>query len=121
MSSKSRRETGQLGEEMACRMLRSRGYQIVMRNWRCPEGEIDIVAQDGECWTFVEVKTRHGHAFGTPEEALSAHKAAQVMQLAQIYLSEHAVESVDWRIDLVAIELDRYDAVQRMSLTTGIS
>jgi len=96
-----------LGEDLACRYLADQGYRIVERNWRCRAGEIDVVAQDGECWVFVEVKTRRGRGVENPEEAVSRRKAARLTDLAATWLCDHDLANVDWRIDLVAIELDR--------------
>jgi len=107
-----RRAIGTLGEDLACRYLADHGYSIVERNWRCRAGEIDIVAQDGLCWVFVEVKTRRGRAVENPEEAVSRRKAARLTDLAATWLCDHDLTDVDWRIDLVAIELDRDGGVR---------
>ena len=115
-----RRQTGLLGEELACAALSRRGYQIIERGWRCPFGEVDVVARDGACWVFVEVKTRRGRGAGAPEEALTPRKAQRLMELAQTYLAERALGEVDWRIDLVAIELDGLDRVQRLSVIPAV-
>ena len=115
-----RRKTGILGEQLACEALIRRGYEIVARSWRCPRGEVDIVARDGACWVFVEVKTRRGQGAGLAEEGLTEDKATRVAELAAIYLSEHSLDEVDWRIDLVAIELDAQDRVGRLNLLPGI-
>ena len=66
---------------------------------------LDIIAQDSGELVFVEVKTRRGIQMGTPEEALTREKAEKLRQLAQLYLAENDSEQ-DWRIDLVAIEID---------------
>ena len=102
----SRKKLGAWGEKVAATKLEADGYRIVARNWRCQQGEIDLVAQAGDgLLAFVEVKTRKGRAMGLPEEALTPHKGRKLIQLAQIYLGEHDLD-VDWRIDLVAVELD---------------
>ena len=116
----TRQSTGRLGEELACTALARRGYEIIDRNWRCPGGEIDIVARDGECWAFVEVKTRRGRGAGLPEEALTARKAAHMTVAAEAYLADHELGDVTWRLDLVAIELDARDAVQRLDILTAV-
>jgi len=115
----SRKRTGDDGEEHACAELERRGYHIVERQWRCPRGEIDIVAQDGDVWAFVEVKTRHGHAAGLPEEALSRRKWLRIAEIAEFYLAEHELGMVDWRIDLVAIELGYGTDLPRINLLQG--
>ena len=117
----SKQSTGALGENLACRTLERRGYRIIERNWRCPQGEIDIVAQDGDCWVFVEVKTRRCRQIGLPEEAMTGAKIARVAELARTYLGEHGLGLVSWRIDLAAVELDALGRVRRFGLTTGLT
>ncbi len=102
----SRRRLGNWGEHMAAIQLEAEGYAIVARNWRCAAGEIDLVARDGETLVFVEVKTRRGRAYGAPEEALTPRKAQKLLQLGAQYVYEQALGDVNWRIDLVAVELD---------------
>ena len=101
-----RKRLGAWGESVAAHHLEAKGYKIVQRNWRCRFGEIDLVAQAGTELVFVEVKTRRGRAMGTPEEALTRQKGLKLFELAQLYLAEHDLE-VDWRVDLVAVELDK--------------
>ncbi|MBM3187254.1 MAG: YraN family protein [Chloroflexi bacterium] len=115
------KRTGQVGEDLACAALTRRGYEIVARNWRCPQGELDIVARDGACWVFVEVKARRGRGAGLPEEGLTADKLARLSELAEIYLAERAVGETDWRIDLVAIELGRDDRVRRLTVLPALA
>ncbi len=101
-----RRRLGQWGENVAALHLEGAGYVIVGRNWRCRGGEIDLIARDGETVVFVEVKTRRGNNFGAPEEALTPRKAQKLMTLGQQYIADHELDDVDWRVDLVAVELD---------------
>jgi putative endonuclease len=104
---KQRKKLGAWGEKVAATKLEADGYRIVARNWRCQQGEIDLITQAGDgLLAFVEVKTRRGRSMGTPEEGLTPHKSRKLIQLAQIYLGEHDLD-VDWRIDLVAVELDK--------------
>ena len=104
--SRARKKLGAWGEKVAAIELESQGCRIIDRNWRCQQGEIDLIAQAGdELLLFVEVKTRRGRNMGTPEEALTPHKSRKLIQLAQLYLAEKELD-VDWRIDLVAVELD---------------
>ena len=100
-----RRQLGKWGESVAAVHLEAKGFRLVERNWRSVYGEIDIIAQDNGELVFVEVKTRRGNHMGTPEEALTRQKAEKLRQLAQLYLAENGSEQ-DWRIDLVAIEID---------------
>jgi putative endonuclease len=101
-----RQKLGHWGESVAAHHLEANGYRIVARNWRCQIGEIDLIAQAGEVLVFVEVKTRRGRDLGTPEEGLTPHKSRKLLKLGQMYLSAHDLD-VDWRIDLVAVELDK--------------
>jgi putative endonuclease len=101
-----RSRLGRWGESIAARHLAAKGYRIVKRNWRCRQGEIDLIAQAGETLVFVEVKTRRGRNMGTPEEGLTPHKSRQLLTLGQIYVATEELD-VDWRIDLVAVELDK--------------
>ena len=104
--SQQRRGLGRWGEERAARLLQRKGFRIVERNWYSARGEIDLIAVCEDEWVFVEVKTRRGRAMGTPEEALTERKAQQLISLAREYLASEGLD-VDWRIDLVAVELDR--------------
>lgn len=101
-----RKRLGAWGESVAAHHLEAKGYEIVAHNWRCRQGEIDLIARAGTVWVFVEVKTRRGRDMGLPEEALTPYKSKKLLQIAQIYLAEHDLD-VDWRIDLVAVELDK--------------
>ena len=100
-----RRGLGRRGEELAAAELTQRGYVIRQRNWRCPAGEIDIVAEHGGRPVFVEVRTRRGRALGTPEVSITPAKRERLIRVAQSYLLEAGVGEVDWRIDVVAVEL----------------
>jgi len=115
----SRQATGRQGEAEAVAELERLGYCLVEQGWRCARGEIDIVATDGDCWAFVEVKTRHGHYAGLPEEALNKRKWERLSELSQLYLTEHELFDVSWRIDLVAIELDSGHRVKRLNVVKG--
>lgn len=75
------------------------------RNWRCPAGEIDIIAREGDSLVFVEVRTRRGLQFGTPEESITARKQAKLAEVAQTYVQTMGLEDAAWRIDVVAIRL----------------
>jgi putative endonuclease len=102
-----RRDLGRWGELVAATHLEAKGYAIVERNWRCRLGEIDLVAQSGDTLVFVEVKTRRGRDFGMPEEGVTLRKSQKLLAIGQQYVFDHALEDVNWRIDLVAVELDK--------------
>ncbi|MCX8126189.1 MAG: YraN family protein [Dehalococcoidia bacterium] len=111
-----RRELGVAGEKIAKDFLRKRGYKIIESNFRCPHGEIDIIATKDNCVAFVEVRTRSGNAFGTPEESITSTKRERLISTALTYLAGHPSLPEDWRIDLLAIETDSEGKVQRLSV-----
>ncbi len=100
-----RRELGRAGEDLATDHLRSQGLVIVERNWRCRDGEIDVVALDEEADTLVivEVKTRRSNAFGSPLEAVTAAKAGRLRRLASRWLIEHPIGVNRVRIDVIGV------------------
>lgn len=108
-----RRRLGQWGESVAATHLESLGYRIVARNWRCSLGEIDIVAHDGDVLVFAEVKTRRSLDFGAPEESITPRKAQRLIDLGVQYCIDHSLDDVEWRIDLVVIEIDSRGILQR--------
>lgn len=108
-----RRGLGRRGEDLAAQHLVARGYQIVARNWRCEVGELDLIARDGACLAFVEVRTRRGRALGTPEESVTAAKQARFIELALTYVQAHDWPG-DWRIDVVAVEMDQRGRLLRV-------
>lgn len=100
---------GRFGEELAARHLEGAGLEVVARNWRCSEGEIDIVAREGDTLVVCEVKTRSGTAFGDPAEAVDAVKAARLRRLCLRYLAAEGIGWRDLRFDVVTV-LRRPDA-----------
>lgn len=99
---------GQYGERVAARHLCDAGLTIVTRNWRCSDGELDLIALDGEVLVFCEVKTRSSSLFGAPVEAVGAAKARRVRHLALRWLAEQRQfgETRFWpelRFDVVSV------------------
>ncbi len=104
----SNTELGGTGEVVAVRYLERQAYRIIDRNWRCRQGEIDIVALDGRTLVVVEVKTRSSLAFGDPLEGVTDAKLARLCRLAGAWRSAHpAMRGRPTRIDLVGIVLPR--------------
>ena len=95
--------TGERGEEIAAAYLKKKGYRIRERNYRCPLGEIDIIALDGEEVVFVEVKSRKSDDFGEPEAAVDARKQVKLSRIALSYMNEHNLNDCNARFDVVAV------------------
>ena len=109
-----RKEVGAIGEKLAADLLKKRGYKIIQRNFRCREGEIDIIAQKDECIVFVEVRTKKNTAFGTPEESVTLSKREKLISLANAYIQAYNKPPQSWRIDVVAVELTPDNRVSRL-------
>ncbi|MDY6912416.1 MAG: YraN family protein [Chloroflexota bacterium] len=112
----NRKRLGAFGERVAGEYLKKHGYKILQTNFRCSGGEIDIVAQDGHCIAFVEVRTKRDWQYGTPEESITPTKKAKLIELAQTYVQENCEASQFWRIDVVAIEIGQRGQIARIEL-----
>ena len=111
-----RQEVGCLGERLAAKFLRRRGYHIIETNFRCRGGEIDIIARQGDCLVFIEVRTRSSSSFGSPEESITQVKRSKLIFTALTYISSHSNLPEQWRIDAVAVEIDVQGQVKRIEL-----
>lgn len=98
---------GAYGERVAARHLQEAGLVVLARNWRCRDGEIDIVARDGDTLVFCEVKTRRSDAYGTPAESLVAAKVARLRRLAGRWIAASGVHSPAVRFDVVSVRPQR--------------
>lgn len=96
-------ELGRRGEEIAAAHLEAHGFEILDRNWRVREGELDIIAREGAALVVVEVKTRSSTRFGLPVEAITRAKAQRLRRLAYAWANEHGERSRHLRIDAVGI------------------
>ena len=76
---------------------------VLARNWRCPDGEIDLVLRDGDDVVFCEVKTRRGVGYGSPVEAVTPVKQRRLRVLAQRWLAAHDERAPDLRFDVVGV------------------
>ena len=94
---------GRHGEALAVAFLETQGMRIVDRNWRCSEGEIDIVALDGDTLVIAEVKTRKNLAYGHPFEAVDAAKLARLYRLGLSWCRDHELRAPRRRVDVVGI------------------
>ena len=111
------RALGTFGESFAAAHLMHQGYRIIARQWRCARGEIDIIARDGDELVFVEVRTRRSRRFGTPEDSVTRAKQDRLIELSLLFLQEYDTNDDDppWRIDVIAIDVDRTGQVSRLN------
>jgi putative endonuclease len=112
----NRKALGERGERWARKHLERNGYRIRETNFRCREGEIDIIAEHEGCLVFVEVRTKTGSGFGTPEESITAAKQERLAAVAASYLQAREDMPKEWRIDVVAIEVSPRGRVVRTEL-----
>ncbi|MQY03010.1 YraN family protein [Actinomadura macrotermitis] len=96
-------DLGARGEEAAAGYLAGLGWRLIERNWRCREGELDIIAHDGRQYVVCEVKTRRSVRFGDPVEAVGDGKAARLRRLALRWAASHGVRGADVRIDVLGL------------------
>lgn len=100
---------GREGEKLAARFLKKKQYQIAERNYNCPLGEIDLIAEQDETVVFVEVKTRADESFGQPFEWVTATKQQRLRRLAEYYLKTRKEQNLDVRFDVISIVLNEQD------------
>ena len=108
-----RPELGRRGEALAADYLKKQGYTIVEQNVRSRLGEIDLVAREKDCLVFVEVRTRRTGDF-SPEESIGRPKQRKLASLGLQYMQRQRGAESDWRIDIIAIEVDGQDQVVRL-------
>ena len=116
MTATPRTRLGRSGDGVARSYLERKGFVFHAANWRCRAGELDLVMRDGDVLVFVEVKTRHGEEAGRAEEGLSFAQGRRIMAAAEWFLGEHEeLDASVWRVDLVAVTLDRSGLVERVT------
>src|SRR5215211_6373094 len=96
-------DLGDHGERIAAAYLTDAGLRVLDRNWRCRDGELDLVARDGDALVFCEVKTRRGTGYGHPVEAVTHAKQRRLRTLAQRWLAAHDEHARDLRFDVVGV------------------
>jgi putative endonuclease len=96
-------ELGAQGERIAAAYLTDAGLRLLDRNWRCREGELDIVAREGDALVFCEVKTRRGVGYGDPVEAVTRTKQRRLRTLAHRWLAAHDEHAPELRFDVVGV------------------
>ncbi len=102
----NRQEKGDRGEKLACSALKKKGYHILDKNYRCRYGEIDIVARHKDFLVFIEVRSKTGSSFGSPEESITGRKKQRLISTALDYLSNHDKPDENWRFDFVSVRFD---------------
>ncbi|MFO7689658.1 MAG: YraN family protein [Cryobacterium sp.] len=96
-------DLGRRGEDYAVAYLERTGYRVIARNWRCPEGEIDVIVEQSGMVAFVEVKTRTSTRFGHPFEAITAVKLARMRRLAAAWCARSDTWPHRIRLDVIAV------------------
>jgi len=103
----SKRSKGDIGELFAIRLLSNLGYNLIERNFHSKFGEIDIIAQDGNTLSFLEVKTRWSKKYGKPEESITPNKIRKIKKTIDYYLLMHNLKNIkNYKIEIVALEAD---------------
>ncbi|MEK9133215.1 MAG: YraN family protein [Patescibacteria group bacterium] len=105
------RRSGSIGEELACKYLASHGFKIIKKNFTISGGEVDIIAKKADLLVFIEVKTRTNESFGNADESINFAKKRSLKRTVAKYLAKFTSGDVDYRVDLIEIELDRYTSV----------
>ncbi len=104
---KDKQKSGKAGEDLAAVYLLDNKYKIIERNYRCPLGEIDIIARDGPQIVFVEVKSKNSGRYGRPEEAVDRKKQAKLSRIALFYLKNKFGLDAPARFDVVSVYMDQ--------------
>ncbi|HEY6838275.1 MAG TPA: YraN family protein [Geobacteraceae bacterium] len=99
------RSLGARGEEIVTAYLKGQKFVVVERNFRCKAGEIDIIAREGKCLVFVEVKTRRDESYGPPQASVTSFKQRQISKAALSWLAKNGKQDVSARFDVVAVVL----------------
>jgi len=103
MSSNRRHILGAYGESLAAKFLEDLGYEVVERNWRCPQGELDLIARDKDAWVFVEVKTRRSTSANSGLEAIDEVKQQRMRRAIREWCRVREVSSLRLRIDAISV------------------
>lgn len=100
---------GQRGEDAACAFLKAKGMEVLLRNYRCKKGEIDIIARDGSIICFVEVKTRAKRTLSRPAKGLRQKQKERIYRASKYYLKKLGNPRAVCRYDLIELRCDRFD------------
>jgi len=96
---------GRLGEQLALEKIKRLGYKCIEKNYRCSLGEIDLIAKDGDCLVFIEIKTRKGRTLGYAKEAITPRKIRQISKVALAYMKSNDCCDSRSRFDVIAINI----------------
>lgn len=102
---RERLELGQFGEDLAYKKIKRLGYKKIIRNYKCPLGEVDLIAKDGDTLVFIETKTRKGRSIGYAKEAVNAKKRRQLSKIALFYMKSNNCYDTKARFDVIAVSL----------------
>jgi putative endonuclease len=94
-----------MGERLALKKIKRLGYKFIAKNYRCPFGEIDLIAKDGDCLVFIEIKTRKGRSTGYAKEAIDKRKMRQISKVALAYMKANNCNDIKSRFDVIAINI----------------
>lgn len=107
-----RQALGAAGEAQAARWYQAHGYTVLARNWRCRQGELDLVLSRGGLVVFCEVKTRTSDAFGAPMEAVTRTKQVRLRALAATWIEQAAVRPREVRFDVASVLAGQLDVIE---------
>jgi putative endonuclease len=102
---RERQALGAFGEDLALKEIERLGYTCITRNYRCPLGEIDLIAKEGDSLVFIEIKTRRGRTTGYAKEAITSRKKRQMSKVALAYMKSNDCCDVKSRFDVIVISL----------------
>ena len=94
---------GKIGEDLAVEYLRSKGYEILERNFLCKQGEIDIIALDKNYLVFIEIIARTSNKYGLPAEAVTVKKIKHILNTATYYLYIKKLKNLNTRVDVLEV------------------
>jgi putative endonuclease len=103
---RERLDLGKWGEDLALKKVKKLGYKCIARNYRCPVGEVDLIAKDGDSLVFIEIKTRRGRSLGYAKEAVNQRKRRQLSKVALAFMKTNGCSETRARFDVVVINLD---------------
>lgn len=99
----SKKEFGNIGEDISCKYLEQKGYKIIERNFTCRQGEIDIIAKDGKELVFIEVKSRSNFFYGQAKDAVNEPKQKHILKSTKYYLHIHGLDNAFLRFDVIEV------------------